>query len=198
MHDARCIANEFIRHANDQGHPLTHLQIQKLVYFAHARLLVLHKQPLIEQAFEAWEYGPVVPDLYHALKHNGFEEVLEAIPVAEPPVYSSRETDIFKWCLKRYGRLSGPRLTTITHASGSPWSRAVANDEVLIANDDIADYHALEWRSDSLAELKRIASMPSIQREVLESLEAMGRGECVSYTLEELKREIDSHATYSA
>ncbi len=198
LYDARCIANEFIQRAVDQDRPLTHLQIQKLVYFAHARLLVLHGQPLIDQAFEAWEYGPVVPDLYHALKHTGSEEVLEIIPVEEPPVYSFRETDIFNWCFKQYGCLSGPRLTTLTHAGDSPWSEAAARDQTLISNDDIAHYHALEWESDSLAEVERIASMPSIQRDVRESIEAMERGEYVSYTLAELEQKTASHDTRSA
>ena len=186
MFGARCVANEFIRRANGEGQPLTHLQIQKLVYFSHARLLFLHGQPLIDKGFEAWEYGPVVPDLYHALKRYGPDEVLEEIPIGDPPAYSSRETDIFDWCFNRYGHLSGPQLTRITHASGSPWSRAVTRDETLISNADIADYHTLEWRSDSLAELKRIHNTPAFQRLVLDSLEQDDSSG--SYTLEDLKR----------
>ena len=145
MYDARCIANEFIRRANDQDLPLTHMQIQKLVYFAHARLLVLHGQPLIDQAFEAWEYGPVVPVLYHALKHNGSGVVGEAILMGEPPAYSSRVRDIFDWCFKQYGQLGALRLSKLTHAPDAPWARTLRN--LTISNEKIQDYYAAELDS---------------------------------------------------
>ena len=196
MYDARCIGNEFIRRANEQGRHLTHLQIQKLVYFAHARLLVLHRQPLIDQRFQVWEFGPVAPRLYHALKHHGNQPVLEAIPVGEPTVYSSREAAIFGWCFKRYGYLSGGQLIAITHASDTPWSRADARGQSFISDDDIADYHAQEWQRESLAELERIHRIPAFQRLVQESLE---RDECSDgYTLEELKQQIEQRAANSA
>ena len=43
--DARQVANEFIRLARERGRPLTQLHIQKLIYLAHARMLVLHRTP---------------------------------------------------------------------------------------------------------------------------------------------------------
>ena len=194
MYDARCIANEFIRRAGDQGHLLTHLQIQKLVYFSHARLLVLHRQPLVDKDFEAWEYGPVVPSLYHALKPNRSDGVSEEIPI-DQPVFSSREKDIFNWCFKRYGHLSGRQLTVLTHADGSPWSRAVGRNDTVISTDDIADYHAIEWREESLNELERIHRLPAFQRLVDESFT---RDDSHGYTLEELQQRIDQSAHLSA
>ena len=41
MYDARNIANEFIRLADENG--------KKLLFFAHARMLGLHGEPLLNQ-----------------------------------------------------------------------------------------------------------------------------------------------------
>ena len=45
MHDARNVANEFIRRASESGDQFTHLQVQKLVYYAHAWMLGLYGRP---------------------------------------------------------------------------------------------------------------------------------------------------------
>ncbi len=193
MYDARCIANEFIRRANAQDTPLTHMHIQKLVYFAHARLLVLHRQPLIDQAFEAWEYGPVEPVLYQALKHNGSKAVREAIPIGEPPAYSSRETAIFDWCFKQYGQLSGPRLSNLTHARDAPWTRTTRKST--ITNEHIQDYHAQSWIPENQKVLKQLAKIPALVEELGESMKQYERGEHYSAASpDEMLRQIDARA----
>ena len=195
MYDAMCIANEFIRRTNEQGYGPTHMQLQKLVYFAHARLLALHREPLVKQGFEAWEYGPVVPELYHVLKHNQSNRICEEIQV-DTPVYSSRERDIFDWCFKRYGTKSGPELSRLTHVPYAPWANAVDNNDDLISNDAIGDYYIVEWSKESLAELHRIHNIPAIRQSVLESLEQSEFSE--GYSLDQLKAEMDSHGIHSA
>ena len=67
-HDARSVANEIIRHAHDDGKSVTHLQVQKLVYYCHAWMLGLYGEPLLKQPVEAWEYGPVIRAIYDSLR----------------------------------------------------------------------------------------------------------------------------------
>lgn len=51
---------------------MTNLELQKVLYFAHMLYLGEHEgKPLVDQDFEAWEYGPVIPSLYHHLKRYG-------------------------------------------------------------------------------------------------------------------------------
>ena len=60
-HDPCQVANYFIKRALKEGKLFTPLQIQKLVFFAHAWGLALLNRPLLEKEFEAWAYGPVMP-----------------------------------------------------------------------------------------------------------------------------------------
>ena len=80
MHDARSVANEFIRLGIESKKPFTHMQIQKLAYFAHAFTLALYDRPLTNQRFEAWRYGPVSSAIYYSLSRFSGEPVGEIIP----------------------------------------------------------------------------------------------------------------------
>ena len=37
---------------------------QKILYFAHMACLGEYGEPLIDEQFHAWLYGPVIPNLY--------------------------------------------------------------------------------------------------------------------------------------
>ena len=50
---------------------LTPLKLQKLIYYAHGWHLAIRNAPLIDEVIEAWEYGPVVPNVYHEFKKFG-------------------------------------------------------------------------------------------------------------------------------
>ena len=129
MHDARNVANEFIRRASESGGQFTHLQVQKLVYYAHAWMLGLYGRPLIEESFEVWRYGPVVSSVYYCLSHYRGSPITEAIPLhqSDKEPYDHLEEDIINQVYSKYGHLSGLELSSQTHAPGTPWHQAKKN-----------------------------------------------------------------------
>lgn len=54
-YDGRAIANFVLDYCDQKGRSVTHLALQKLVYFCHVWSLVHFKQPLVKHKFEAWE-----------------------------------------------------------------------------------------------------------------------------------------------
>lgn len=70
-HHAIGIANAVLEAAKTQGFSIAPMQHQKLVYFCHGRNLDIRSQPLVSDHFEAWQYGPVHPSIYHEFKHFG-------------------------------------------------------------------------------------------------------------------------------
>src|SRR5689334_21455587 len=51
---------------------VTNLQLQKLLYMAQMLYMGRHDGARLANAnFEAWDYGPVEPDLYHKVKMFG-------------------------------------------------------------------------------------------------------------------------------
>ena len=158
MNRSVAIANEFLRKAGAAG--LTQMQLQKLVYFSHGWNLALSNEPLTSDQPEAWDYGPVYPDLYDHTKYFGRSEITRQITPDDdeaarfflggkrtsPPYraeLSGREQQIINHVWSRYGQLTGARLSALTHQPDTPWA-AVYGDGVGKSRkipNDIIDRH---------------------------------------------------------
>ena len=121
-HDARSVANELIRRAREEEHAVTPMQILKLTYLCHAWMLGLYGRPLFRQRVEAWMYGPVVGDVYRSLKQYGGSPIRTTIKIVKTENFDEYEKDLIEQVWRRYGNLSGPQLSAMTHAPGTPWS----------------------------------------------------------------------------
>lgn len=142
-HDARAVANELIRLALDANRPLTPMQIIKLVYLCHGWMLGLYGRPLVRQVAQAWRYGPVFHDLYHALKRYGGGSVTEPIAGIPDEVFDDQERDLIRQVFAKYGGFNGVALSNMTHEEGSPWHATWSRGlhSAPISNDLITDYY---------------------------------------------------------
>jgi len=67
--------------------PMTHMKLQRLVYYSQAWHLAWDGVPLFPERIEAWANGPVVPVLYEALKGEFLVDAqLLADRLADPEV----------------------------------------------------------------------------------------------------------------
>ena len=55
----------------EAGDIMSNLKLQKLVYYAQGYHLALFNKEFFSDEIEAWEHGPVVPQLYHCYKQYG-------------------------------------------------------------------------------------------------------------------------------
>jgi uncharacterized phage-associated protein len=143
---AKAIANEFRRIAREKGEALSAMKLQKLVFFAHGWTLALTDNPLISDPIEAWEWGPVIPALYHEFKRFGNEPITE--PAFEssfrslkfgmfvPTLESCGETPdrliaqkIVARIWDEYSAFSAARLSNATHEPGTPWAQVYEPDK---------------------------------------------------------------------
>ena len=186
MHDARQIANEFIRRSCEGKRPLTPMHIQKLVYFAHARMLHLHRRPLIGQTFEAWAYGPVVSDLYHSLSKYGRGHVKNLVPLKTEERVGTQERGIIDRTFETYGHLSAIELSDLTHLDDTPWAQTKAKNRVRISNATIEKYFSNAWRRESRKTLKRIHNNPEIRAKVAEGMAQIECGQYETWTQDQI------------
>lgn len=59
------VADYVIAFANEVWESLTHLKIQKIVYYAQAWYLANFWEPLFDEDFQAWVHWPVLRSLYN-------------------------------------------------------------------------------------------------------------------------------------
>lgn len=141
MHSSLLVANRLLELARQKGEALTPMQVLKLVYIAHGWMLALYHRPLIRDRVEAWQYGPVIPSLYNALRTYGggaVTGVVAAFGELDPSA-----DDIVRQVFDRYGSLSGPALSRLTHASGTPWAEVYQDGiyGIRIPDDLIEDHY---------------------------------------------------------
>lgn len=142
MYNPIDVVDKFIELANSQGKVLTHMQAQKLLYIAHGFNLAFYNEPLLSEPVFAWQYGPVIPSVYHVLKDNRSEPIRNTVNRGGAPCVLDPKTDaLLKMIYDTYGSLSGIQLSEFTHRTGTPWSMAVKEHRNTISDDAIRDYY---------------------------------------------------------
>lgn len=146
-HNALLIANKLIEGAKKNNEAsFTPMQLIKMVYIAHGWMLGLFGRPLIRQSVEAWKYGPVVPDVYYAIKHYRNNPVKEYIGGVANEAFDDYELELIDKIREVYGGFSGVKLSAITHETGTPWNQVVLDRKtfgrgVVIPNSLIEKYY---------------------------------------------------------
>jgi uncharacterized phage-associated protein len=129
----RAVANELLDLAEAASSGIDPLQMQKLTYLAQGWTLGLTGEQLFREAIEAWEYGPVVPEVYYSLKFFGASQIrgrlkdydyaLRRVVIAQEAL-DNTEGEIVRAVWETYGTWSGPQLISLTHQRHSPWWQA--------------------------------------------------------------------------
>ena len=141
------IANWFLAAVDrDAGDSITHLKLQKLVYYAQAWALVLLEDDLFDENFQAWIHGPVLPSLYSRFAEYRWE-ALPSPPSEWDVEFDPDTTDLLLDVYNNYGGLHARKLEELTH-SEPPWLNArngLSPDQpsnAVISKTDMATYYS--------------------------------------------------------
>jgi uncharacterized phage-associated protein len=110
--------------SEDEPDLLSHLRLQKLLYYVQGWSLALRSVPMFPERIEAWAHGPVVRDLYREFAQYGFE-VIPPEHFNEPANLEDDEAELTAEVWEGYKGYSATSLRTMTH-SESPWRNAHA------------------------------------------------------------------------
>ena len=121
-YSATAVANAFIELAQRAGKTLTNMQLQKLVYIAFGYYAGFTHHRLFRDDIQAWNYGPVIPNLYHRLKIYGVGKVTVPLETDVPVIADSNEMQVIKGVWDAYGKYTAIQLSSLTHKEGTPWS----------------------------------------------------------------------------
>lgn len=119
MYDARQIANWFVEKGQQSGQRFSIMELLKLVYISHGWHLEVFDKPLFSNRIEAWKFGPVIPDVYNAFRHQGVY-VSNKVAMNETPL-SAADEGLLNEVFDIYGKMPAFKLSNITHETGGPW-----------------------------------------------------------------------------
>lgn len=136
--DCKSLANVLLDWAQLKQVSMSNMKLQKIVYFCHADVLAATGRPLIDQTFEAWEYGPVIPSLYTEFKIFGAGPITGRATKFNPATCIREVASdcnlgglekIVSQSFERYVRYSASALSNLSHSENGPWAAALARFE---------------------------------------------------------------------
>ncbi|MBZ9812905.1 type II toxin-antitoxin system antitoxin SocA domain-containing protein [Mesorhizobium sp. CA7] len=159
-YDSRYIANLVLDRADAEGLGITNLEINKIIYFLHSTYLANFDRPLIDAKIEAWDYGPVIREIYSEFKRFGASDIsaratrLDLNSLKRAPVYetmSSSDETFLHPLIDKYMRLGATKLVNMSHEKGGPWDLVYnasgrSNPGMEITNDLIQRYFLRQTR----------------------------------------------------
>lgn len=119
MYKAIDVAKYVIEYEDSQGRSVSNLRLQKLLYYIQAQFLVSKGEECFADRIEAWDFGPVIPNVYHVFKFFGSLEIPVSLANKRAPIYADDEqliNDMLDYC----ARYSTSSLVYRTH-NQKPW-----------------------------------------------------------------------------
>lgn len=137
--DALQIAKAIINlYQSEIGDTISNLKLQKLLYYAQGFHLAAFGEPLFPEKIYAWQYGPVVREVYREFKGNGSGSIESRFDVDLAEIIPDEEQrELFLEVNKIYGQYSALRLMDMTH-NEPPWASTNIDNE--ITHDKLKDY----------------------------------------------------------
>ena len=132
------IANKILADGENcnAGELVTNLKLQKLLYYMQGFHIAYFNEPLFDEEIEAWQYGPVVPDVYNYYKDNGSNgiEANKKELMLEP-----KEEALFSEVLSIYGQYSAIGLMNMTH-NETPWKSTPTGYGSIISKEKLKNF----------------------------------------------------------
>lgn len=149
-HKPTYVANSILYKARQEGIEIRPLKMQKLMYFLHGWSLATSGHPIVGEQFEAWPYGPVLSSIYQEFKGYGAEPITDYACEFDPESGEEKKLMVslndtaFQQLLdsvwNKYKSFSGPQLSSMTHAEGTPWKGVRDAGMAYIPNETITNY----------------------------------------------------------
>lgn len=136
--DVKGLANLILDWADDCRISVSPMKLQKLVYYCHADFLVIVGKPLIDQDFEAWEFGPVVPSLFHEFKEFSLKPITSRASRFNPETCEREIADVpdlgryesvVRSSFDVYARYAATTLSDMSHSEQGPWAETLRRFE---------------------------------------------------------------------
>lgn len=119
MYSAVDVSKYIINRCNSYNKPITNLKLQKMLYFIWIEYYKIKKQFLYENDICAWQFGPVVPDVYYEFCSYA------GVPIRQRYDFSLDidDSSLLDDFIDRYVEIPTSELVGMTHQKNRPWDK---------------------------------------------------------------------------
>lgn len=108
----------------EENQPISNLQLQKILYFIQKEFLMQKGRVAFHDDIEAWQFGPVVPNVYYQFCSYG------SMPISmkyENTELESTDVAVINSLVRDKRKLDPWKLVEETHKPGGAWDRIYRN-----------------------------------------------------------------------
>lgn len=141
MYDVQDVAEYVITYSEVKDYGISNLKLQKILYLIQAYSLIHTKKPCFSEDIEAWDFGPVIPEVYRKYKQFGSTDIqirfrkLEEVQKG----FEREDRKRIEEVVDRFADFSATDLTILTQ-NQAPWNEAFGRKEKVIRCEDILEY----------------------------------------------------------
>lgn len=154
----RDVSHYIIVYSNKKDYGVSNLKLQKLLYFVQAFFLINDCPPCFDEKIEAWDFGPVVPEIYREYKRYGgmdiptidyyvkFDKknIWNTERIYYEDIISDDDKEMIRAVVDKFAHCSATFLVNLTH-NQDPWINAYVNGQRNeITKEDIKRYFEQE------------------------------------------------------
>ena len=136
MYSALTIANKIIELSQNEGRVITHLKLQKILYFSQGWYLTLTGNPSFSDEIVAFKYGPVIKSIYEIFRIFGSKNITKIAESTEQ--VENKDNEFINKIWNLYKNHDAISLSNISHIKNGPWDVTNIND--IITTDIIQNY----------------------------------------------------------
>ena len=121
---------------------ITHLKLQKLLYYAQGVFLAITGEKLFKENIEAWQHGPVVVEVYDEYKKFGRNNIsIEVNKNVEETIRNiennTEVSNVLNMVYDNFAIYTAWQLREMSHVKNGPWDKAMSKGKKIIDLNEI-------------------------------------------------------------
>ena len=121
------VARYMVTYCIHKSTPISNLKLQKMLYYAWVDYYNQTGQHLFSDSICAWQFGPVVPEVYYEFCVYGGSPIYQEFPI----LLRDDDEPILNNIIEQYRTVSANELVERSHKPGGPWDLTFGNGKGL-------------------------------------------------------------------
>ena len=117
------VAKYMVTYCVQKSTPISNLKLQKMLYYAWIDYYNKTKQYLFSDSICAWQFGPVVPEVYYEFCAYGGSPIYQEFSVS----IEEQDINILNNIIDKYRTISANELVERSHKPGGAWEHIFEN-----------------------------------------------------------------------
>lgn len=117
------IAKYIINYCTEKNNPISNLKLQKILFFSWVDFYKQRQQPLFNDCICAWQFGPVVPEVYYNFCSYAGTPIIENYKIE----IENADKSVLDKIIDSYINLSAYTLVEKSHKKNCSWDKTYQN-----------------------------------------------------------------------